>query len=85
MFFSEFFPNSPLILSAFISFSVSVPVLSEQITETHPTVSAATSFLMSAFDFASFKTLRERAMAAVVGSPSGTAATIKTIASMNAS
>jgi hypothetical protein len=48
-------------------------------------VSVATNFFISAFDLASFTTLKLRDSAAVVGSPSGTAATIKTIASKNAS
>ena len=62
-------------------FSVKVPVLSEQITLTQPTVSAATSLRISAFDLASLSTFKVSDIAAVVGSPSGTAATIKTIAS----
>ena len=41
--------------------------------------------LISAFDFASFTTFNVSDIAAVDGSPSGTAATIKTTASKNAS
>ena len=52
---------------------------------TQPTVSAATSLRISALDFASLSTLRVSDIAAVVGKPSGTAATIRTIASIKQS
>ena len=64
-------------------FSVSVPVLSEQITLMQPTVSQATIFLTSAFCFAMRAMLMEREIATMVGNPSGTAATISTIDVMN--
>ena len=63
-------------------FSVRVPVLSEQMTLMHPTVSLATIFLTSAFSRAMRAMLMEREMATMVGSPSGTAATISTMLAM---
>ena len=62
-----------------ILFSVKVPVLSEHITLTHPIVSEAIIFLTSAFCFDSLIMLTDNDTATIVGSPSGTAATISTI------
>lgn len=62
-----------------ILFSVSVPVLSEQITLTAPAVSVAISFLMSTFSRASFIMLSASDTATMAGRPSGTAATTSTI------
>ena len=73
--------NSPTV----ILFSVSVPVLSEHITLMHPTVSHATIFLTSAFCLAIFITLSASDTATMVGSPSGTDATISTMLVMNTS
>ena len=67
-----------------ILFSVSVPVLSEQMTFMQPTVSQATSFLTSAFCFDIFMMFIASVTATIVGRPSGTAATMSTMLSMNA-
>ena len=53
-------------------------------TLTHPTVSQATIFLTSALCRAILAMLMEREIAMMVGSPSGTAATISTMLFMNA-
>lgn len=60
-------------------FSVSVPVLSEQMTLIQPMVSQAIIFLTSAFCFAMRAILMDREIATMVGRPSGTAATISTM------
>ena len=77
MFSGEEQNSFPQKLSKVILFSVSVPVLSEHITDTAPAVSVATIFFMSAFSFACFIILSASDTATIVGSPSGTAATIK--------
>lgn len=64
-------------------FSVSVPVLSEQMTLMQPMVSQATIFLTRAFCRAMRAMLMESEMATMVGRPSGTAATMSTMLSMN--
>ena len=66
-------------------FSVSVPVLSEQMTETQPAVSVAISLRMSAFSRASLIMLSASETATMVGSPSGTAATTSTMEVMKTS
>ena len=66
-------------------FSVSVPVLSEQMTLTEPIVSHATIFLTSAFSLDIFMMLSARAIAMMVGRPSGTDATMRTMLVINAS
>ena len=66
-------------------FSVKVPVLSEQITLIQPMVSEAIIFFTRAFCLLSLIILIDRDTATMVGSPSGTAATISTILVMNAS
>ena len=68
-----------------ILFSVSVPVLSEQITLMHPIVSEAIIFFTSAFCLESLIIFTDRETATMVGSPSGTAATMRTIDVTNAS
>ena len=68
-----------------IRFSVSVPVLSEQMTLMQPTVSHATSFFTSAFCLDIFMMFMASVTATIVGRPSGTAATISTILSRKAS
>ena len=55
-------------------FSVMVPVLSEQMTEVHPSVSTLCRRLTSAFCFIMRLTARASAMVTVAGSPSGIAA-----------
>ena len=67
-----------------ILFSVSVPVLSEQMTFMQPTVSQATSFLTSAFCFDILIIFIAKVTATIVGRPSGTAATMSTMLSINA-
>ena len=67
----------PIISTTFILFSVSVPVLSEQITLLLPNVSTAGSFLIIAFLFAIFVTAMERIIVTIAGKPSGIAATAK--------
>ena len=62
-----------------------VPVLSEHITFTEPIVSQATIFFTRAFSFAIFITFTASDTATIVGSPSGTAATISTILLINIS
>ena len=66
-------------------FSVRVPVLSEQIILIQPIVSQAIIFLTSAFSRDIFIILSASETATIVGSPSGTAATISTILVINAS
>lgn len=60
-------------------FCVKVPILSEQITLIQPMVSEAIISLTKAFCLDSLMILMERKTATIVGSPYGTAATIKTI------
>ena len=66
---------SPITSTTFILFSVSVPVLSEQITLLLPSVSTAGNFLIIAFFFAIFVTAIERIIVTIAGNPSGIAAT----------
>lgn len=68
-----------------IRFCVSVPVLSEQTTLIQPTVSQAIILRTSAFCFDILIILMARDTATMVGSPSGTAATISTMLVINAS
>ena len=68
-----------------IRFSVRVPVLSEQITLMQPIVSQAIIFLTSVFCFDILMIVIASDTATMVGSPSGTAATISTMLVMNAS
>ena len=78
---------SPFIYNLFkvILFSVNVPVLSEHITFTLPIVSQATIFLTKAFCLAILIIFIERETATIVGKPSGTEATIKTMLVIKAS
>ena len=65
-----------------ILFSVSVPVLSVHITVTAPIVSQACSFLTRLLDFSILRMLSARARVTAIGSPSGTAITIRVTAIM---
>mmetsp|Transcript_26270 Transcript_26270/g.64858 ORF Transcript_26270/g.64858 Transcript_26270/m.64858 type:complete len:270 (+) Transcript_26270:1901-2710(+) len=62
-----------------IWFVVSVPVLSEQMIEVHPSVSTAGRCLISAFFLASLRVPSARHVVTTAGSPSGIAATASTI------
>ena len=62
-----------------------MPVLSEQITVTEPSVSTAGSFRMSALRFSIFCAPSARAIVTTAGSPSGTAATAMLTAVRNMS
>ena len=66
-------------------FSVKVPVLSEQMTFMPPIVSQAAIFLTSALCFDILMMFIARETATMVGSPSGTAATISTMLVIKAS
>ena len=79
------FPSAPHSLTTLIRFSVSVPVLSEQITLTAPAVSVAMSFLISTFSRARRIILSASETATMAGSPSGTDATTRTMPVMNTS
>ena len=68
-----------------ILFSVSVPVLSEQMTVTEPSVSTAGSFRISALRFSIFCAPSASAMVTTAGKPSGTAATAMLTAVRNIS
>ncbi len=68
-----------------IWFSVSVPVLSVQITEVLPSVSTAGSLRMIARRLAIRETPIASVMVTAAGSPSGTAATARAIAAWNMS
>ena len=64
-----------MILQMVISFRVSVPVLSEAMTEAEPRVSTECSSLTTALRLAMFWTPMARTTDRMAGSPSGTAAT----------
>ena len=66
-----------------IRFSVSVPVLSEQMTVTEPRVSTAGSLRIRARRLSIRCAPNARAMVTTAGNPSGTAATARLIATMN--
>jgi hypothetical protein len=68
-----------------ISLRVSVPVLSEQITDTAPSASTAGRRLMMAWRAAIRRTPRASVMAITAGRPSGTAATARLTMTMKAS
>ena len=72
--------SSPYISTTFILFSVSVPVLSEQMIPTEPRVSTAGSFLIMVLTFTMRATPRARTMVTTAGSPSGIAATARDMA-----
>ena len=78
-------PSGPTREMTVMRFSVNVPVLSEQMKVTQPMVSQAMSFLTKAFCLAILSTLIARLMATMVGRPSGTHATMSTMAEMKAS
>ena len=82
--FSKKYIPSIAISSTVILFCVSVPVLSEHITETEPIVSQASFFVTNAFILAIFCIVIARVIFIIVGNPSGTAATIKAIHTVNA-
>ena len=65
-----------------IWFVVSVPVLSEQITEQQPSVSTAGRCRMSAFRFAMRRVPSARHVVTTAGRPSGMAATARATASL---
>lgn len=65
------------ILVTVIIFSVSVPVLSTQITLTDPRVSTDGNFFIIAFFFAILKIPNPKVTATTIGRPSGIAATAK--------
>ena len=77
----------PLIYISFtvILFWVNVPVLSEHITDVHPKVSTAGSFLTKAFLLSILDTPSARATVTIAASPSGIAATAKDTPSINIS
>ena len=70
---------------AVISLRVRVPVLSEQITVTEPSVSTALSLRVMALRRAMRCTPSARVMVRMAGSPSGMAATAKPMAARNSS
>uniref|UniRef100_A0A6B0U9C7 Secreted protein n=1 Tax=Ixodes ricinus TaxID=34613 RepID=A0A6B0U9C7_IXORI len=72
-------------LQTVISFLVSVPVLSEQTTLTHPSVSTVGSFLMMAFLLAMRITPKARVTVTTIGRPSGMAATARLTPMLNIS
>ena len=65
-----------------ILFSVSVPVLSVQITVAAPMVSQAWSLRTRLFSFSILRMLRARLTVTLMGSPSGTATTMRATAIM---
>ncbi len=67
-------------VSTVIAFWVNVPVLSEQMTVTEPSVSTAGSLRISAWRRTMRCAPRARAMVMTAGRPSGTAATARLIA-----
>ena len=70
---------SAFIVSTVILFSVSVPVLSVQMTDVEPSVSTALSLFTRAFIRAMRIIPRASAIVATTGSPSGIAATARAI------
>ncbi len=68
------------ICSTVILLNVSVPVLSEQIYVTEPSVSTAGNFLISALSFTSFFAPSARDIVTTAGNASGIAATARDIA-----
>src|SRR3989339_2065002 len=68
-----------------ISFFVSVPVLSLQMTVVQPSVSTEGSFLINAFFLTIFCMPIESEMVTIAGRPSGMAATARAIAVMRSS
>ena len=70
--------------STVILFWVNVPVLSEHITETEPIVSHASFLVTKAFILAIFCIVIAKVIFIIVGSPSGTAATINATQTVNA-
>ena len=81
---SSLLPSSIIHLTSktFILFSVSVPVLSVQMTVTAPIVSEACSLRTRLFDFSMRRMFSANAKVIVIGRPSGTAITISVTAIM---
>ena len=82
---ASFVVSLPYESTTVILFCVSVPVLSEQMTSVHPSVSTAVSLRMIALRLLIFVTPIESTIVTTAASPSGMAATARETAIMNVS